>query len=74
MEIAVLWTYNGTSVIQKESILFTPSDLNHTLTITNASIADSGIYVCHAVVRGGMQLGQKINVSVIEGMYIQLRY
>jgi len=65
MNVAVLWIHNGTNVTHRDGISFSPPDLSHNLTITNASISDSGTYKCFAV---GHDDKVEINVSVIEGM------
>ena len=69
MEVVVLWTHNGIRVLQKRDVRFSPPNLNHTLTIENASECDSGIYTCFAISDDGSVLaGQTITVYVLLGM------
>ena len=47
-DIALQWSYNGSNINMYSSphYQFAPPSLNHNLTIVNASVADSGNYVC----------------------------
>ena len=45
-DIALKWSYNGSDINSSLHYQFTPPSLNHNLTIVNASVVDSGNYVC----------------------------
>ena len=45
-DIALQWSYNGSDINSSSHYQFTPPSLNHNLTIVNASVVDSGNYVC----------------------------
>ena len=45
-DIALQWSYNGSDINSSLHYQFTPPSLNHDLTIINASVVDSGNYVC----------------------------
>jgi len=65
----VLWTYNGIRVLQRRVVIFSPSDLNHALTIRNARECDSGIYRCFGIAGDGIVLAkQTITVNVLLGI------
>ena len=68
MEIGLSWAHNGTVVNEDENISFFPVNLNHSLTINNAGVEDSGLYTCH-VVLGDEVIEQNISVTVLAGMY-----
>ena len=68
MKVVLFWTHNETVVIHQNNIMFSPSDLNHSITITNIGTSDSGIYTCHATLSDGRIVEQNITLSVIEGM------
>ena len=45
-DIALQWSYDGSDINSSLHYQFTPTPLNHNLTIINASVVDSGNYVC----------------------------
>ena len=66
MEVALMWTHNGTEVMQRRDITFTPSVLNHNLIIGNAMESDSGVYVCSAV-QEDITVEESITVNIVPG-------
>ena len=64
MEIVVLWTYNGTNVMQREDITYSPPFLNHILIISNTGLGDSGVYTC----RISESDIETISVNVVPGI------
>ena len=46
LDIALQWSYNGSDINSSLHYQFTPPSLNHDLTIVNATVVDSGNYVC----------------------------
>ena len=69
MKVVLFWTHNGEEVIHQSNIMFSPSDLNHNITITKAGTTDSGNYTCHATLSDGRLVKQNITLSVIKGTY-----
>ena len=67
MEAVLLWSHNGTNVIQNSAIVFTPPDLNHNLIIAQSRANDSGVYTCRAAI-DDMLVEQTIRVNVITGI------
>ena len=62
-EVPLNWTSNGIRINEgTSSITFSPSGLNHNLTIEAPTAADSGIYRCIAA----PTVNQTINVTVLE--------
>ena len=45
-DITLQWSYNGSDISSSPQYQFNPPLLNHDLTIFNASVTDSGSYVC----------------------------
>jgi len=69
MDVVVLWTQNEIQVLQRRDVRFSPSNLNHTLTIRNAKECDSGIYSCFGITGNGSVLAeQSTTVNVLLGM------
>ena len=68
MKIGLSWAHNRAVVNEDENINFFPVNLNHSLTINNAGVEDSGLYACR-VVLGDKVIEQNISVTVLAGMY-----
>ena len=66
-DIALQWSYNGSDINSSSHYQFTPPVLQHDLTIVNASVADSGNYVCAFQLKN---IQQSIVLKVVPSMYI----
>jgi len=71
MEAVLLWSHNGTNVIQNSAIIFTPPDLNHNLIISQSRANDSGNYACRAAI-DDVVVEETIRVNVITGKLVKL--
>jgi len=66
LEIVVLWTHNGTDIMQRNDISFSPPLLNHYLIISNPTLRDSGVFTCRAAIEDTL-IEQNISMNIIAG-------
>ena len=66
IETVLSWTHNGTNVNEDESTSFLPVNLNHSLTLHNTDVDDSGQYTCRAILDDEV-VEQNITVTVVAG-------
>ena len=65
--LIVQWIFNGTTVLESEAYKFSPPNFNHTLTITDAEVEDSGEYTCY-VIDFQMLVNTTITLNVLPSM------
>ena len=68
--LIVMWMFNGTEISRLQDITFTPTNLNHTLTINGANISNSGHYTCQLIQTFNMPISRTITLEVLQSMCI----
>ena len=69
-DLVVAWVFNGTRIALLQDITFTPTNLNHTLSISRASVTNSGQYTCHLIGNFHMPISRTITLEVLQSMLL----
>ena len=69
-DLVVAWMFNGAGISRFQDFTFTPTNLNHTLTINGANVSNSGQYTCHLVQNFNMPISRTTILEVLQSMYI----
>ena len=65
-DLMVNWTMDSDSIDSSENINLSPEHLQHSLTIRNAVMQDSGEYICSIV---GFAITKTIRLNVVQGKF-----
>ena len=74
--LVVMWIFNGVGISRLQGIAFTPTNLNHTLTINGANVNNSGQYTCHLIQNFNKLISRTITLEVLQSMclYVCIAY
>ena len=70
--LVVMWTFNGAEISRLQAITFTPTNLNHALTIHRADVNNTGQYTCHLIQSFNTAISRTITLEVIQSMFIYI--
>ena len=65
LEVALEWSYDGSDISSSPKFQFTPTFLNHDLTIIRADDSDGGTYVCAFKLRNEVIAEESIMLTVV---------
>ena len=68
LDITITWLFNGTIISDGGTNSLSPPNLHHMLTISNATIPDSGVYKCQFVTTlFQLEVSREISLTVNNG-------
>ena len=71
-DLMVNWTIHGHVIDNSDRVSLSPENLQHVLTIRNATIGDSGKYSCY-IVDFPLLINSTITLNVLQGTYFEFR-